>query len=322
MTVLVTGAGLIGSQIARLLAEGGERPVLFDSAPQLEALAYIVPAERITVAQGDLLNPLSLTQVMREHGITRIIHTAANPLLTVGAQRNPYAAIQINILGTVHVLEIARAFGIGRVVVTSSAVLSHYLTGGEDGGDPAREEAFPRPATFYAATKQAVESLALNYHRWLGVDVAVVRFAAAVGPWRGRGGGGPSNTFRELVERSLRGQEAVLLRRAMEWVYSKDAASGAVLALKAKDLQSRVFNISTGRVYRAEEIAETITRVIPAARVKLQEVTAADSAFPEVSHPLDLSRARSELGFVPRFDLEGAIRDLVQWYESLGEPKA
>jgi nucleoside-diphosphate-sugar epimerase len=191
MTVLITGAGLIGSQIARLLAEGGERPVLFDLAPQPEALAEIVPLDRLVLARGDLLDPLSLARVIQEHGITRIIHTAANPLLTVGAQRDPYAAIRVNVVGTVHVLEAARIFGVGRVVVTSSAVLSHYLTGGEDGGDPAREEAFPRPATFYAATKQAVESLALNYHRWLGVDVVIVRFAAAVGPWCGRGGGGP-----------------------------------------------------------------------------------------------------------------------------------
>lgn len=86
----------------------------------------------------------------------------------------------------------------------------------------------------------------------------------------GRGGGGPSNMFRELIERSLRGQEALLPRRAMDCVYSKDAAHGAVLALETGHLASRVFNISTGRVYRAEEIA----------------VTAADSPFPEVDHAL------------------------------------
>src|SRR3990170_7575078 len=170
MTVLVTGAGLIGSQIARLLAGEGERPVVFDMAPQLDALAEIAPLDRLTVARGDIIDPLGLARVIREHGITRILHTAANPLLTVGAQRDPYAAIRVNIVGTVHVLEAARIFGLGRVVVTSSAVLSHYLTGGGDGGDRAKEEAFPRPATFYAAPKEAVESLALNYHRWLGVD--------------------------------------------------------------------------------------------------------------------------------------------------------
>jgi nucleoside-diphosphate-sugar epimerase len=317
MTTLVTGAGLIGSQIARLLVEKGERPVLLDVAPQLNALADIAEVERLTVAQGDILTPLDLARAVREHGITRILHTAANPLLTVGAQQNPHAAIRVNILGTVNVLEVARAYGLGRVVLTSSAVLSHYLTGGEDGGDAAKEEAFPRPSTFYAATKQAVESLALNYARWFGVDVAVVRFAAVVGPWRGRGGGGPSNMFRDLIERSLRGEETPLPRRAMEWVYSKDAAAGAVLALQALRLESRVFNVSTGRVYRAEEVAETVRRVIPTARVRLEEVTEASSPFPEVHAPLDLSRSRAQLGYEPGYDLERAVRDYVEWYRGL-----
>ena len=315
MAVLVTGAGLIGAQIVRILVEEGERPVVLDLAPQLDAVADIVAVEPLTVVRGDILSPLELARVIREHWITRIIHTAANPLLTVGAQRNPYAAIQVNIVGTVNILEIARTFGLGRVVLTSSAVLSHYLAGGEDGGNAAKEEAFPRPSTFYAATKQAVESLGLNYARWCGVDVVIVRFAAAVGPWRGRGGGGPSNMFRELIERSLRGEETALPRRAMEWVYSKDAAAGTVLALKAGELQSRVFSISMGRVYRAEEVAETVRRVIPAARIQLQEVTEAGSAFPEVHDPLDLTRSRVQLGYEPRYTLEGAVRDYVEWYQ-------
>lgn len=318
MTTLVTGAGLIGSQIARILVEEGERPVLFDLAPQPDALAGIVEVRRLTVVQGDILNPLDLARAVREHGITRILHTAANLLLTVGAQQNPYAAIRVNILGTVHVLEAARTHGLGRVVVTSSAVLSHYLHGGEDGGDVMKEEAFPRPSTFYAATKQTVESLALNYARWFGVDVAIVRFAAAVGPWRGRGGGGPSNMFRDLIEKSLRGEETRLPRRSMEWVYSKDAAAGAVLALKAPRLESRVFNISTGRVYRADEVAETVRRVIPAAQIRLEEVREEGSAFPEVHDPLDLSRSRAQLGYEPRYDLERAVRDYVEWYRGLG----
>jgi len=318
MATLVTGAGLVGSQIARILVGAGERPVFLDLAPQLRPLADIVDVERLTIVQGDILSPMELARVIREHGITRVIHTAANPLLTMGAQRAPYAAIRVNIMGTVNVLEAARTLGLGRVVVTSSAVLSHYLTGGEDGGDAVREEAFPRPATFYAATKQAVESLSLNYARWLGVDVALVRFTAVVGPWRGSGGGGPSNTFRELIERSLRGEETALPRRSMEWVYSKDAAAGAVLALGAQGLQDRVFNISMGRVVRAEEVAETVRRVIPAAKIRLEEVTEAGSPFPEVHEPLDLTRSRTQLGYEPRYDLEGAVRDYVEWCRRLG----
>jgi nucleoside-diphosphate-sugar epimerase len=256
MAVLVTGSGLVGSQIARLLVEAGDPPVLLDLAPQLDALADVVDPRRLTVVQGDLLNPLDLVRVLRDERITRIVHTAANPLLTVGAQRQPASAIQVNIMGTVNLLEAARAFGVERVVFTSSAVLAHYLVGGEDRDDRLKEEAYPRPSTFYAATKQAAENLGLCYARWFGIDFVAVRYAAVVGPWRGRGGGGgPSQTFRELVERALRGEVAALPRRPVEWLYSRDAAAGALLALRAEGLKSRVFNIGSGRVASAEDVA-------------------------------------------------------------------
>ena len=86
MAVLIIGAGLVGSQIARVLVENGERPVLMDRAPQPGALGEIVDMSRVTLIAGDVLLPLSLVQAIRDHGITEIIRLAANPMFTVGAQ--------------------------------------------------------------------------------------------------------------------------------------------------------------------------------------------------------------------------------------------
>lgn len=316
MAVLIIGSGLVGSQIARILVEEGERPVLMDVSPQPEALADIVDPNRVTQAQGDVLNPLDLVRVIREHRISRIVHTAANPLLTLGAQRNPYSAIQTNIMGTVNVLEAARIHGIERVVVSSSGVLSYYLAGGEDKGDATKEEAFPRPTTFYSATKQAKESLGLNYARWFGLDFVAVRYAAVAGPWRGRGGGGPSNIFREMVEQSIRGEEATVPPRTMEWVYSRDAAAGTVLALKARGLTSRVFNIGMGRVYSAEQMIASLKKVIPGARVRTEVPGGTEVSVLNMDLPMDLSRSRAELGYEPKYDMPASIRDYVEWYRA------
>jgi nucleoside-diphosphate-sugar epimerase len=135
MATLIVGAGLVGSQIARMLVEAGEQPVLMDPAAQPEALGEIVDIARVRLVEGDVLKPFSLMQVIRDNAITRIIHTAANPLLTLGAQRDPFSAIQLNIMGTVNVLEAVRVLKLERVVVSSSNVLSHYLAGGEGKGD-------------------------------------------------------------------------------------------------------------------------------------------------------------------------------------------
>jgi len=86
MTTLVIGSGLIGSQIARILVEQGEKPVLMDTAAQPQAIGQIVDLAKVTLVAGDVLRPLSIIDVLRTHGITRIAHTAANPLLTLGAQ--------------------------------------------------------------------------------------------------------------------------------------------------------------------------------------------------------------------------------------------
>jgi nucleoside-diphosphate-sugar epimerase len=313
MTTLVIGAGLIGSQVARILVERGEKPVLMDVAAQPAAMGQIVDLSKVALVQGDILRPLSIVDVLRTHGITRIAHTAANPLLTVGAQREPYAAINLNIMGTVNVLEAARVTGLKRVVVSSSSVLNHYLDGGADQGNFGKEEAFPRPTTFYSATKQAVESLGLNYAKWCGIEFAGLRYGAVFGPWSGAGGGGPSNIIREAMRNALAGKEAIVPPGAMEWVYSKDAARGTVMALDAKDLGSRVFNITMGAMTTPAEMAEAIQAVAPGARVKFEAPASAAVSLANRDSHADLSRSRRYLGFEPEFRLREAVKDLAEW---------
>jgi nucleoside-diphosphate-sugar epimerase len=312
---MVIGSGLIGSQVARILVEHGEKPVLMDHAAQPHAIGQIVDLAKVTLIAGDILRPLSIVDALRAHGITKIVHTAANPLLTVGAQKEPYAAISLNIMGTMNVLEAARVCGLKRVVVSSSSVLNHYLEGGADDGDFGKEEGFPRPTTFYAATKQAVESLGLNYARWCGIEFAGLRYGAAFGPWSGAGGGGPSNIVREAMRNALAGKEATVPPGPMEWVYSKDAARGTVMALDAKDLGSRVFNITMGSVTTPSEMASAIAAVIPGAKVKFDAPAGTAIALSNRDTGADLGRAKQFLGYQPEFKLHDALKDLAHWMQ-------
>jgi len=313
MAVLIIGAGLVGSQIGRTLAEQGERPVFLDYAPQPEALGEIVDLAKVELVEGDVMRPFTLTHAILAHGVTEIIHTAANPNLTLGAQTDPSAAIQLNIMGTVNVLEAARIHRLGRVVVASSNVLNYFLTGGEGGGDPTKEEAFMRPTTFYASTKQAIESIGLNYARWYGVDFTAVRYGAVFGPWSGRGGGGPSNVVLNAVRNVLAGEEAVLPSGGMEWVYSKDAAIGTIKALEAAQLKSRVFNVTMGCVCQPEDMRDALEAAVPGARVRIEAPSAAMSVLPDMIQTSDLTLAKDVLGYVPQYDLVDSVRDLAGW---------
>src|SRR5581483_7229171 len=269
--------------------------------------------DKVTLIAGDVLRPLTIVDAIRSHGITRIAHTAANPLLTLGAQREPYAAINLNIMGTVNVLEAARIVGLKRVVVSSSSVLNHYLAGGEDGGNFGREEAFPRPTTFYSATKQAVESLGLNYAKWCGIVFAGLRYGAVFGPWSGAGGGGPSNVIRDAIRNALAGREALVPPGAMEWVYSKDAARGTVLALDARDLGKGVFNITMWRLATPAEMAEAIAAAVPGAKARFEAPAGTGVSLANRAEHADLSRSKKHLGYEPQFPLMAAVKDQAEW---------
>lgn len=310
MATLVIGAGLIGSQVARLLVEDGERPVLLDHAPQPSAIAQIVDLAKVTMIPGNVLEPLSIINAINEHKITAIAHTAAYPLLTLGAQREPYAAINLNIMGTVNVLEAARVSSLRRVVVSSSSVLCSFFDGGEGSGDLMQEEALPRPTTFYAATKQAVESIGLNYARWCGIEFAGLRYGACFGPWTGAGGGGPSNAVRQALLDAMAGREAKVPEAAMEWVYSIDAARGTVLALRAKNLGSRIFNITMGSLTTPHDMGKAIAKAVPGAKLKIETPPAAELALPNARKLSNPAKSRSVLGYEPAFPLDAAIADM------------
>ncbi len=313
MTTLVIGAGLVGSQVARVLVQQGEKPVLMDHAAQADCVGQIVAPEKVTMIQGDILRPLSITKAINDHKITGIIHTAANPMLTLGAQTDPYAAINLNIMGSMNVLEAARVSGIKRVVVSSSNVLNHFLAGGNGQTEPVSEEAWPRPTTFYSATKQAIESLGLNYAKWCGVEFAGMRYGAVFGPWSGAGGGGPSNVVRTALRNLMNDEEATIPAGTMEWVYSKDAGRGTVLALRANDLGSGIFNVTMQQATAPEDMADALRAIFPKGKIRIETPKATAVSLPNMRRTSDLTNSKATIGYEPEFDIRSALADMHKW---------
>ena len=319
MGILITGCGLVGSQIARLEVERGESPVIIDAHPRIEALKKIVEnleTTSIKLLPGDVLNPFDLARVIREEKIDRIIHTAANPLLTSGAQKNPYNAIKLNIMGTTNVLEAAKTFGVKRVVLTSSSVLYYYVSGGSDMGKTGYEDAFPRPSTIYSSTKLACENLGMCYADLFGFEFVAVRFTAVFGPWPISGGGSSTQGFKEAIETLLGNKPLTLSIHGSEFVYSKDAARGAVLACHATGLKDRVFNISMGRLYSLEDLANIFMKLVPGSKVLLGAERIANRV--SIDSAVNMERAKSQLGYSPEYDMEAALRDYIEWYNGPG----
>ncbi|MHB8566329.1 MAG: NAD-dependent epimerase/dehydratase family protein [Nitrososphaerales archaeon] len=309
MPLLITGAGLVGSQIASIVVKHGERPVILDRDFQDAAVNRIVDVSCLEIVKGDVLDYEQLQDLVRKFHIERIIHTVANPLLTVGALEKPLDAVRLNIVGTANVLEVARKESISRVIFTSSSVLYIHLRGGFEVGKMA-EDNFPRPTTIYASTKLACENLGLNYSETYGFEFIALRLAPVFGPWIGKGGGGgPSAMFRQLVEMSLKGEDSLMTKCPSEFVYSKDAANAAVLAAEPKRrFNSKVFNVSMGRAYTRTQIAGIVKSRIPSARIEIEGEESDQLPL------MDITRSRKELGYEPSYDMGSAIDDYVGWY--------
>jgi nucleoside-diphosphate-sugar epimerase len=115
------------------------------------------------------------------------------------------------------------------------------------------------------------------------------------------------------MRNALAGQAATLPPGAMEWVYSKDAARGTVMALDAKDLGSRVFNITMGSLTTPSEMASAMQTVVPGAKLKFDRPAGIGVGLLNHSSRADLSRAKRHLGYEPQFTLQDALKDLADW---------
>ena len=121
MTVLVTGAGLIGTNTAKLLLDQGAGVCLYDPNPSPSYIESIVGPDRklLYIERGDTRDFANIIEVMRRRGVTRILHTGG--VLSTRVDENPYQAFQSNVLGTLNAIEASRLHGLARVVFISSA---------------------------------------------------------------------------------------------------------------------------------------------------------------------------------------------------------
>jgi nucleoside-diphosphate-sugar epimerase len=315
MSLLIAGAGLIGSQVARLEQEAGRTPVLFDLAPNRSALADFLDLDTCVIVQGDLLNPLDIVGAVQEHGISRIAHSAAFPNLMAGGLTAPLTTVQVNILGTANLLEVARLFRLEKVVLSSSSAV-YVTTGGDDKGVANCEEAWPRPASIYGVTKQAIEGLSLNYRNAFGLQTICLRFGPVFGPWAGGGGGGGMATkeMDHLVRAGQQGLTVEIDPIPREWVYSKDAALAVHLACWEETGETAVFNVGSGRLVSVDELVEAVSEVFPGTSTTTATIEPGPLATPLPA--MDSNRAKTVLGFAPRYSMKAALADYKTWLES------
>ncbi len=317
MKVLVTGAsGLIGAHVTQALLDQGAEPVACDTAPFVPPMG--ADSNSVPFVQADVSDLDALSAILESYQIDRIVHSAA--ILARTCQENPTLAVNVNVGGSLNVLEAARRLGLARVVMASSIAVYGNTT--DDPIDEAcLDEVHPlNPTTVYGSAKVLVEACGHAYRKNHGLEFVALRYGVTYGP----GPEKPTSTgvatdLRSFFERAVHTGEVILsdqddLKRPL--VYVKDAARATALACcRQEPAPSSVFNVAGDRAASLAECAQILARLLPGLKITRLENPPDSGAVRPQSVALSIDRARAELGYEPEYPLERGLGEYVEWLQ-------
>jgi len=302
MKALVTGgSGFIGSNLVKLLIDSGHQVVVLDnhSSGYRENLSGL-SVDR--VVDGDIRDSAAIETAIA--GCEAVFHLAAS----VGNTRSiehPIADSEINVLGTLRVLEAARHHGVRKLVFSSSAGIF-----GELKTVPIREDHPVDPDTPYGASKLGAEKLCLAYAKLYPLECICLRYFNVYGVHQRYDAYG--NVIPIFAHRALRGQPLIIHgdgEQTRDFINVRDVAMANYRAAMSRGV-SGAFNIASGTRVTINELARLL------ARAGNLDVSI-DHGPPrpgDVRHSLaDVSAARSAFGFEPVVPLETGLPEYMAW---------
>lgn len=294
---LVTGgSGFIGSHVVDELLRVGHEVTVLDCGAQPHRLD-------VKFIDIDLTNVDRVLEAVRGHDY--IFHLGAVSDVNLALQ-NPIHCAQVNVLGTINVLESARRSGTHRVILASSVLV---YSGTPDG---TRSESSPlcppRAGPFYSSSKIAAELFCHDYWRVFRQPFTILRYGTVYGP-RMR----EPLVIHNFITKALLEEPITIMgdgRQCRNFLYVEDLARAHSLVLTEKGV-NQTFNLEGSRKITIREVAETISRVLnKAVVIEHQPGRPGDDMGIGVS----ITKVRDEVGWEPTVDLEEGIRRTIQWY--------
>lgn len=311
----VTGAaGFVGSHLCRALLDRGDVVVGLDNFdpfyPRQLKERNLAPltARGLAFSEVDLRDAESLRGVMAEAKPDRIFHLAALAGVRPSIQR-PAAYAEVNVTGTVHLLEAARSAGVRDVVFASSS--SVY---GNRSEVPFREaDACTDPISPYAATKRSGELLCGTWAQLFGMSIGSLRFFTVYGPAQR-----PDLAIARFMARIPVGDPITLFgdgTTSRDYTYVDDVISGVLAAGEvvagAAAGSHRIWNLGGSRPVSLLDLVRTIEAIVG----RSAEITWAPPQPGDVDRTCaDTTRSHAELGFTPRVALEEGLARQWAWY--------
>ncbi|MEO6077516.1 MAG: NAD-dependent epimerase/dehydratase family protein, partial [Candidatus Andersenbacteria bacterium] len=261
------------------------------------------PDNKPILVRGDIRDTALLEKTIQDNNIDSVIHLAAWASVQPSID-NPFIYSDVNVTGTISVLEAARKNSIKKIVIASS---SSVYGGMKE--MPFREDMdIMHPISPYAATKVATEAMASAWHYLYGIPTTCLRFFTVYGPW-----GRPEMAIFAFTKAILAG-ETIQMRGATtmrDFTYIDDIVQGVVASLDHAE-GYHVYNLG-------ESDGVPLPRMISALESALQK----KAIIEEVALPMgdipgtlsDISRATQDLQYMPTTHIEEGVQHFVDWYK-------
>jgi UDP-glucose 4-epimerase len=297
MRVLITGgAGFLGSALANRLG-GQEHTVLALDDLSAGDPRRLIP--EVLFTRGEIQDVPKLWTLLQ--GVDCVYHLAARVRVPESVYY-PSDYNDVNVGGTVAVMEAMRDTGVRRVVFTSSGAVY-----GEQARQPISETHVPHPNSPYAVSKIAAEYYVSTLGALYGIETVSLRIFNTYGPGQELPPSYPP-VIPHLLRQALCGGSAVIFGdgcQTRDFVYLDDVIDALVLASTATDVNRAVINIGSGQEMNINELARRVARVTQTQLSVLHNQTQSAGVSRLVA---DVGLARELLGWTPRTDLDDGLR--------------
>ena len=296
--IVVGGAGFIGANLIRMLLDCGYNVTVLDNlgTGRREHLKDL-PIEFV---EGDILDADLVRRVIPGHD--GIVHLAAETGVP-GSLADPLRNCEVNVIGTLNLLEACRAAKARRFIFASSnAPLGRQKP-------PATEDKVPLPISPYGASKLAGEAFCLAYHGSWGLGTVVLRFANVYGPFSAH----KNSVIAEFFKR-IDGDGHIVIdgdgQQTRDFLYVDDLCRAILLALES-DVAGEVFHVATGVETSILELATLVQEVVGRQVTKKH----GDSRQGDIRRSYSaVDKIRQVLGWRPKTSLKEGLDLTKTWF--------
>ncbi len=304
---LVTGgAGFIGSNLVDGLLSKNFRVRVLDnlSTGKRENLAHI--GSRIEFVLGDICKDKDLRKAVR--GVSYVFHMAAIASVPRSVAQ-PLVTHEVNVTGTLKLLEASRKAGVKRFIFTSSSSLY-----GETDKFPSSEEDLPRPESPYAASKIMGEYYCRNFSTLYGLETVALRYFNVYGP-RQNPRSRYANVIPIFLKRLLDGTPPEVHwdgKQSRDFVHVDDVVAANLLAMKKPGISGEAFNIGSHSEARVIDCLIGIQKILGLKKIKIVHTPKRKGDVRRTF--ADIAKAKRLLGYRPSVPFAEGLRKTVAWF--------